>query len=234
MASMHIFLQLRSMNATSIDAVIFDMDGLLIDSEPLWEKAGCALLQKFGVTLSHAQYSTSTGLRTKEWLQYWFNHFQIEHADIDHAEDDIVHNVIELVKAQGKILPGVPYILQYFQQKGIRIGLATSSPMRLADVVLDLLQIRSYFEVVTSAEHMPFGKPHPQVYMECADALKANPLRCICFEDSFNGMIAAKAAKMKCVVVPAASQLQQARWGAADLKISSLQNFNDLLLRQLQ
>lgn len=231
---MHIFLQLRGMNANTTEAVIFDMDGLLIDSEPLWEQAGGALLQKFGVTLTHAQYATSTGLRTREWLQYWYTHFNLQHADIEQAETDIIDAVIELVKAQGKMLPGVPYILQYFQQKGVRIGLATSSPMRLADVVLDLLQIRSYFEVVTSAEFLPFGKPHPQVYMDCAASLNVNPLRCICFEDSFNGMIAAKAAKMKCVVVPAAAQLQQARWGAADLKISSLQNFNDLLLRQLQ
>lgn len=222
------------MNAYNTAAVIFDMDGLLIDSEPLWEQAGGALLQAYGVTLTHTQYATSTGLRTKEWLQYWFNHFQLQQSGIEQAEKDIVDAVIALIAAQGKMLPGVLYILQYFQQKGIPIGLATSSPMRLADVVLDLLQIRSYFDVVTSAENLPFGKPHPQVYMDCAAALNVHPLRCICFEDSFNGMIAAKAAKMKCVVVPAAAHLQQARWGAADLKISSLQNFNDLLLRQLQ
>lgn len=227
-------LQLSGMKSYATEAVIFDMDGLLIDSEPLWEQAGASLLSRYGVSLTHAQYVSSTGLRTREWLQYWFTYFNLHLADIDKAETNIIDTVIELVQAQGKMMPGVPYILQYFKQKGIRLGLATSSPMRLANVVLDLLQVGSYFEVVTSAEHMPYGKPHPQVYMDCAAALHANPLRCICFEDSFNGMIAAKAAKMKCVVVPAATELAQARWGAADLKISSLQNFNDLLLRQLQ
>src|SRR5574343_1017097 len=104
MACMHIFLQLRGMNANTTEAVIFDMDGLLIDSEPLWEQAGGALLQKFGVTLTHAQYATSTGLRTKEWLQYWFTHFNLQQANIEQAETDIIDAVIELVKAQGKML----------------------------------------------------------------------------------------------------------------------------------
>ena len=140
---MPILLQLRGMNAHGTEAVIFDMDGLLIDSEPLWEQAGGALLHRFGVTLTHAQYASSTGLRTKEWLQYWFNHFNLQQADLAQAETDIVDAVIALVQAQGKMMPGVHYILQYFRQKNIRIGLATSSPMRLADVVLDLLQIRS-------------------------------------------------------------------------------------------
>lgn len=219
--------------ASTLDTVIFDMDGLLIDSEPLWEAAGTELLQQYGCRLTHDLYARTTGLRTREWLQYWFNHFGLTRADLDSAEQEIVGSVMQKVRQQGKALPGVEYIFGYFRNKGFRIGLATSSPGRLADLVVDILGIGSYLGTVTSAEHLPFGKPHPQVYINCAEELGADPLRCLCFEDSFNGMIAAKAAKMKCVVVPAASQLQSPRWGAADLRISSLQNFNDLLLVQL-
>jgi len=124
-------------------------------------------------------------------------------------------------------------VLQYAKQKGYRIGIATSSPMRLAQVVIKALGIGQYIEAVSTAEHLAFGKPHPEVYINCAAMLGAKPEDCLCFEDSFNGMIAAKAAKMRCVVVPAHSQLQLSRWSAADLKISSLQNFNDLLLQGL-
>ena len=80
---------------------------------------------------------------------------------------------------------------------------------------------------------MKYGKPNPQVYLDCATQLGSSPLECICFEDSFNGMIAAKAARMKCVIVPAHHELQDNRWFAADLKISSLQNFNELLMQTL-
>ena len=127
-------------------------------------------------------------------------------------------------------MPGVNYIFEYFARRKFKIGLATSSPRSLVDVVTEKLNIGSYLQAISSAEHLPYGKPHPQVYMQCANNLQSDPLSCICFEDSFNGMIAAKAAKMKCVVVPAHHQLNDAKWGAADLKISSLQNFNDLLL----
>ncbi|TAH06322.1 MAG: hypothetical protein EAZ16_00180, partial [Sphingobacteriales bacterium] len=96
--------------------------------------------------------------------------------------------------------------------------------------VVDKLQIRPYLHTITSAEHLPFGKPHPQVFIDCAAALNSNPQACLVFEDSFNGMIAAKAAKMKCVVVPHPASFNHPRWGAADLKLSSLANFNDLLL----
>jgi len=215
-----------------LDTVIFDMDGLLINSEPLWEEAGSELLAQYGKKLTSAQYETSTGLRTKEWLEHWFNHFRIPHHTIEDAEIAIINGVIEKIKTSGKALPGVHYILEYFKAKKFKIGLATSSPLRMADIVIDKLQIRPHLQVITSAEHLPFGKPHPQVYMDCGAALGSHPYQVVCFEDSFNGMIAAKAAKMKCVVVPSQNQVNSKIWGAADLKISSLQNFNDLLLMQ--
>jgi beta-phosphoglucomutase-like phosphatase (HAD superfamily) len=77
-------------------------------------------------------------------------------------------------------------------------------------------------------KNLAYGKPHPQVYLDCAAALGSQPVECICFEDSFNGMIAVKAARMKCVIVPHVSQAKDERWGAADLKLSSLQNFGEL------
>ncbi|HMP92994.1 MAG TPA: HAD-IA family hydrolase, partial [Phnomibacter sp.] len=117
--------------------------------------------------------------------------------------------------------------------KGLPIGLATSSPLAMAYKVVQLLGIHPYFKVLTSAEHLPYGKPHPQVYLDCAEKLGIMPADILCFEDSVNGMVAAKAAKMKCVVVPAFAQRQWPAWGLADLRISSLQNFNDLLFYQL-
>ena len=99
--------------------------------------------------------------------------------------------------------------------------------------MVDLLQIRKHLDAITSASNMRYGKPHPEVYLQCARELGAHPTQCICFEDSFYGMIAAKAARMKCVVVPEPKTSKELKWNAADLRISSLLNFNELLLLSL-
>lgn len=216
-----------------LNTVIFDMDGLLIDSEPLWQEAGKELMAQYGKTLTPAQYETTIGLRTREWVEHWFRYFEIPFHTVDIAEQHILEIVEKKIRYKGRSMPGVQYILEYFKARNFKIGLATSSPMLLANTVVDLLEIRSFFTAITSAQHLPYGKPHPQVYIDCAKKLDAPAETCLCFEDSFNGLIAAKAAKMKCIVVPAGNQGNDKRWGAADLKVSSLQNVNDLLLMRL-
>jgi HAD superfamily hydrolase (TIGR01509 family) len=216
-----------------LNTVIFDMDGLLIDSEPLWEEAGKETLKHFNVTLTPEQYHSSTGLGTGTWVEHWFSHFNIDREHAPAAVTRIVDTALEKIAAKAQPLPGVQHILSFFKARNFKIGLASSSPMKLINVVVDKLQIDHFIMARTSAEHLPFSKPHPQVFLNCAELLRASPTDCICFEDSFNGMIAAKAARMKCVVVPARNHLQEAGWAAADLKLSSLQNFNDLLLAGL-
>jgi mannitol-1-/sugar-/sorbitol-6-/2-deoxyglucose-6-phosphatase len=209
-----------------LNTVIFDMDGLLIDSEPCWQQAGMETLRQFNVTLSPIQYHHTTGLRTPEWLDYWFGFFGIDKTLIPEAAAALHENVIEKIRTRADGLPGVREILDFFKSNNFRIGLATSSPLSLARIVTDKLMIGPYFDAVSSAGDLPFGKPHPQVYMDCALALSANPLQCVAFEDSFNGMIAAKAARMKCVAVPVADQYALPKWGAADLKLHSLLEFS--------
>jgi len=214
-------------------AVIFDMDGLLIDSEPLWQQAGSEMLQQFGVTLTEEEYNLTTGLRTPEWVDYWFTHFTIDKQQAIAAAKLVEETALDKIKKYGVAMPGVEYIMQFFKNNGLQIGLASSSPMRLIDAVVDKLNIRSYLNAITSAEHLPYGKPHPQVFLNCAQLLNVPPTVCVCFEDSFNGMIAAKAARMKCVVVPAPHVHHQGRWDAADCKLSSLLQFNQALLESL-
>jgi len=217
-----------------LNTVIFDMDGLLIDSEPLWKEAADTLFAGFGLHLTDQQYGMTTGLRTKEFLAHWFRYFKMESAGMAEAEKIIVTQVIELVKQKGSPMQGVPHIFNFFSERRFNIGLATSSAPALIDVVIDQLGIRNRIQAISSADHLPYGKPHPEVYLDCASKLGADPDQCICFEDSFNGMIAAKAAKMKCVIVPSQQEHKNRVWEAADLKISTLHNFNELLLDRLQ
>ena len=217
-----------------LNTVIFDMDGLLIDSEPCWQDAGTETLLQFNVTLSPVQYHHTTGLRTREWLDYWFGYFGIGKERIPAAEAALHQHVIEKIRTKAAPLPGVDQILAFFKARNFRIGLATSSPLSLVKVVVGKLDIEDYFETVASAEHLPYGKPHPQVYMDCAEAMAVSPLQCLAFEDSFNGLIAAKAARMTCVAIPVHDQAHLPKWGAADLKLHSLLEFNDEHLNTLQ
>ena len=209
------------------------MDGLLIDSEPLWGEAAHEIFGRYNFQLTKAQYATTTGMRTKEFVEWWFNYYKIDARHNEEAENAILQNVVEKVAAKGKALPGVEHIFNFFIQRNFKIGLATSSGKPLIDVVVDKLGIRNFLQSIESAADLPYGKPHPQVYLNCAVALNSHPTQCICFEDSFNGLIAAKAARMKCVVVPAPHDSKNEKFNAADLKISSLINFNSLLMQTL-
>jgi mannitol-1-/sugar-/sorbitol-6-/2-deoxyglucose-6-phosphatase len=216
-----------------LNTVIFDMDGLLIDSEPCWQEAGMETLLQFNVTLSPVQYHHTTGLRTREWLDYWFGYFGIGKERIPAAEAALHQHVIGKIKTKANPLPGVHEIIAFFKAQKFHLGLATSSPLSLVNVVVEKLGIAGEFEAVASAEHLPYGKPHPQVYMDCAAALGVSPLQCLTFEDSFNGVIAAKAARMTCVAIPVPDQAHLPKWSAADLKLASLLDFTEAHLKAL-
>ena len=209
------------------------MDGLLIDSEPLWNEAATEVFISYGKKLTAEDLQTTMGLRTSEFVSWWLRDYKFDNTELEKAGERIVELVIKKIKLEGKPMPGVEYIMEFFRERGYKIGLATSSPMHVADTVLKLLNLEKYIQVKTSAEKLQYGKPHPQVYLDCAAALGSSPLECICFEDSVNGMIAVKAARMKCVVVPAYSQQKDEKWSVADLKISSLKNFSSLHINLL-
>jgi sugar-phosphatase len=130
-------------------------------------------------------------------------------------------------------MDGVAEAIALVQQMGLKIGLASSSPMALIEAVLEKINLKDFFTASTSAEFLPFGKPHPQVFIDCANALQSKPIECICFEDSFNGLIAAKAARMKCILVPHPEQFSEDKWNIADLKLSSLLSLNQDSLQKL-
>lgn len=219
-----------------INTVIFDMDGLLVDSEPLWGVAMREVFATVGVSLSPELTSRTTGLRTSEVVSYWHHYFGWNSKSPDEVTTEIIDSVTAKILSEGRAMEGLRYILDYFRAKDFKIGLASSSPLRLIVSVLEHLHIRDYFQAVQSAEFEPYGKPHPAVYLSCAAALGSDPLQCVAFEDSVTGMIAAKAARMKTVVVPELHKRQEPRFVLADMQLGSLLDFNDsklaLLLEQ--
>lgn len=204
------------------EAIIFDIDGLLIDSEPLWNEAAMEVFVHYGIELTNEQYLSTTGLRTKEFVEWWFEAFKVSSVLVEKAEKEIIEVVLKKITAKPVIMEGAAELIRLAQDKNIKMGMATSSPMTLVKLVSKLFGIEHYLSGRASAQDLTYGKPHPKVYLNCAKEMGVHPTKCLCFEDSFNGMIAAKAARMKVVVVPDKEHFQLEKWGAGDLKLKSL------------
>ncbi|MHB1921653.1 MAG: hexitol phosphatase HxpB [Chitinophagaceae bacterium] len=216
-----------------LNTVIFDMDGLLIDSEPLWGEAMAEVFATLNLHLPPDAHLKTTGLRTREVVDYWHRKTKWTAKSPIQVEQEILDLVRHKIMQSGKAMQGVEYILQFFREKQFPIGLASSSPMDLIQEVLDHLHIREYFQAVSSAQDLEFGKPHPQVYLNCARELKAKPMECIAFEDSITGILAAKAARMRTVAVPDMARWEDPRLAIADLHLHSLLEFSSRELSQL-
>lgn len=205
--------------------VIFDMDGLLIDSEPYWKIAEKKVFGELGLDLTDDLLRQVMGFRLSEVVRHWHAYKPWENADFDKTELYILDTVQELIVLHAEALPGVHEILKSLKQQGFKMAVASSSPMRLIEAVLAKLNIASYFDVVKSAQYEEYGKPHPALFLNTAKQLGVNPSNCLVFEDAINGVIAAKAAKMKCVAVPEHATINDPRFAIADLKLSSLAEF---------
>ena len=219
------FLYLCPMiDLNNFDAVIFDMDGVLTDSEPLWKIAMEEVFHSVGCKLTRKDFQKTVGLRIDEVCEYWYQHEAWTGATPKEVENKIMLRMVELIRENGEPLPGVMETTHYLREKGVKIGLATSSYTVLIDAVLDTLGIRDRFDEIHSAENEQYGKPHPAVYITVADRLKVDPTRCLVIEDSLNGIISGKAAKMKVVCIPEKTHHPEPKLLVADYK------FDDMLL----
>lgn len=208
-----------------INAVIFDMDGLLIDSEPFWREAEILAFKDKACDLTDEMLNETMGMRNDEVVKHWREYFQLEEKYQKDIELTILAKVQELVEARGNALPGVIEVLDYFKDNQIPLALASSSPLGIIQSVVDTLQIERYFKVMCSAEFEEFGKPHPAVFIAAANYLRVEPSSCLVFEDSLNGIIAAKAAKMQCIAIPDKQNQSNPKYQLADLMFTSMTEF---------
>lgn len=210
------------------------MDGLLIDSEPHWRAAEIEIFGALGLILTEEQCMQTMGLRLDEVVRHWHERHPWQQRSLKEVESEILQAVEDRVNLYGTAMEGVAEILELFRRQNFRIALASSSSLRLITFVLRKLGIREAFEVVHSAEFEEYGKPHPAIFLSTARQLGLPPTQCLVFEDSFNGLIAAKAARMKAVAVPEGDAFAQTRYDFADLKLRSLSEFNLDHLEQLK
>lgn len=203
------------------EAIIFDMDGVIIDSEPLWKKAIIQVMKHHGFEFTIAMCNRTKGMRVDEVTKFWKTEL---HASFDNnlLAQEIVKQVIYLITTEGVEMKGLIDLLKQIKARGLKIGLASSSSLEIIHSVLDKLSISSYFDCIQSAEKEEYGKPHPAVFISTAKKLNVNPFNCLVIEDSLNGIIAAKAAQMKVVALPEPHEAKLAKFTIADSIISDL------------
>jgi len=203
-------------------AAIFDMDGLLIDSEPFWRASEIEVFATVGLTLTDAQCEQTTGLRIDEVVAHWHAVQPWESPSRERIVERIVEGLIRRVRESGAKRPGVDAAIAKCREQGLRLALASSSAKRIISATLDRLELADAFEVVASAEDDRYGKPHPSVFLRTAAMLGVPPTECLVFEDSLNGVIAAKAARMHVVAVP---EREDPRFAIADRVLGSLAEY---------
>lgn len=217
-----------------IKAVIFDMDGLLIDSTSFWVEAEIKILSELGVPLTpEMTKQTPSGLREDEIVEYWRKQYPWQDISTDKVAARIEQQVAELVHRKGKALPGVHSTLKLCRSKGFPLAIASGSSLLVIDTVMSKLGIAQDITVVCSAYGVPLGKPDPAVYLKALDELNRttgnniHAEECLAFEDSVNGVTSAKAAGMKCIAVPSSDNRMNSSIQAADKVVGSLEDFNE-------
>jgi mannitol-1-/sugar-/sorbitol-6-/2-deoxyglucose-6-phosphatase len=208
-----------------IKAVIFDMDGLLFDTEHKWQEMEIDFAKSVGIHIDSEMQKKTLGLRTNEMIRYWYNYKPWTDPDFGNSEIDIEEKMRKFYITEALLMKGAKHILDFFKIQGLKTAIASSSPMLLIDTFLNKFGFQNYFDIKHSAEYEEYGKPHPGVYITTAKKLNLQPSLCLAFEDSFNGLLAAKSAMMKAVVVPDPSHFTDERLAIADLKIESLESF---------
>lgn len=206
-----------------IHAAIFDMDGLLIDSEPLWTQAELDIFGSLGLDLSQRDALPDTlGLRIDQVVEMWYQAMPWQGPSRAEVTERVIARAIALVEQHRPLLPGVSHALALCREQGLKIGLASASPRYMLDKVLAMFGLEDFFPVRVSAQPLAYSKPHPEVYLLAAAQLGVAPLNCVTLEDSVNGMVATKAARMRSIVVPAAENRDDPRWALAEVKLASL------------
>jgi len=217
-----------------IEAVIFDMDGLLVDSEPVWDAARKAMADEVGKAWNKDDHKAVMGVSTQEWVDYMINRLELTLSPQE-VQDQIISRMVEMYRAGIPYHPGAVEAVRLAAQH-FPTALASGSFRALIDTVTADAAMRGQFQVILSADEVGAGKPAPDVYLEAAQRLGIQPENCVCLEDSGNGILAGVRAGMKVIAVPdprfppAAEKLNQAHRVLAslsELSLATLTQFGD-------
>jgi len=212
-----------------IKAVIFDMDGVMIDSEPLWEKTERILLARRDIEYTPTYRDQIVGLNQNDSGKLLVDTFELKEK-----VEDVISERVEILTAiyeeELEVISELIPLLEDLRDNQFKLAVASSSPLRVINFVLDMFSLHEYFPIVVSGECTDDGKPHPAIYLHTADRLEVEPSECVAIEDSINGVRSAKAAGMYCIAVPD-KRLSQEEFQNADLIVSNLSKISPDLIK---
>src|SRR3990172_2630800 len=222
-----------------IRAVIFDMDGVMIDSEPLWEKAERILLARRGIDYNPTYRDKIVGLNQKDSGRLLKETFNLPET-IEELLAERIEILLPLYEKELELVPGLITILKEVKESGFLLALASSSPYKVINFVLGKFSLNEFFSVVVSGESVEFGKPHPDIYLYTAKKLGAcpeqgrriEPSECVVIEDSINGVKSAKSAGMLCIAIPD-KRLNQKEFQIAEMVVDRLDRISAEMIRNL-
>ena len=196
-------------NNPTFAAIIFDMDGLLVDSEVIWYKAEKELIESRGRDYTEDVRENIIGKRLDEFMTYLHDHYQFTETVADLTEE-LIQRMLTLIANEVEARPGAQAMIDYVLENDIPHAIASSSSMRIIEATLKAHQWEAAFPIRCSADDDEHGKPAPDVYLRAAKRVGVDPTRCLALEDSPNGARAAVAAGMTCYAVPDLSHTTKA------------------------
>jgi len=183
-----------------IDAVVFDMDGVLLQSEEVWDEVREEYVRERGGRYDAEIQRAMMGMSSPEWSRYLH-----DHAGVPDEPEEINAEVVRRMLARYRVqLPLIPGAVEAVERLAAHypLGLASSSNRELIDTALDVSGLAPFFSATVSSEEVAHGKPAPDVYLEAARRLGVDPSRCCAVEDSHGGIRSAKSAGMRVVAIP--------------------------------
>ena len=213
-------------------AFIFDMDGVLIDSEPLWEQAELDILHRHGIPIRREELAAAVGLPSKSIIRYAGELYDTP-VDVEAISNELLDYAIAQILQAKPLMAGVKQTLELLAANGVKLAIASASPRYMLETIVESCGIAHYFDYIASAAELAYNKPHPEVYLQAARGLGALPSMCVGIEDSKVGMTAVKAASMSCIVIPTAQDFDGPYWALADVKLNNLLEINQTLIESL-
>jgi HAD superfamily hydrolase (TIGR01509 family) len=215
------------------DAVIFDLDGVLIDSEQVWDAAREQLVRERGGRWHDRAQRDMMGMSSPEWSAYMHDELGLAESP-DEINEEVVQRMTGLYRERLPLLPGAREAVLRLASEW-PLGLASSSNRPIIELVLELADLAAFFRVTVSSEEVGRGKPAPDVYLEAARRLEVAPGRCTAVEDSHNGIRSAHAAGMAVVAIPnQAFPPDEEALGLADAVVASLDELTPDLVETIR
>ncbi|QIB26364.1 HAD family hydrolase [Caloranaerobacter azorensis] len=183
-----------------VKAVIFDLDGTIVDSMWIWEQIDIDFLAKRGIKLPNDLQKAIEGMSFTETAIYFKNRFNLKES-IEEIKEEWNAMAYDFYKNRVPLKKGVNEFIKYLKQKNIKLGIGTSNSRELAIEVLKTHNILHYFDTIRTSCEVEKGKPYPDVFLKVAEDLKVSPENCLVFEDTYAGVLAAKRAGMKVFAV---------------------------------